>query len=103
VADATVEVVATQRERDAVVRRSASTSAATNKLLQAAKFELPCAGRWEIDVVVQTPRRATVRVSLAVEVAPAAPRWQKFWAWFCWPALPIALFALHQWRLAARD
>jgi hypothetical protein len=79
----------------AAVPYLATTEAATNKLLQAALFELPEPGWWELEVVVQGPR-GPGRVRCTVEAAGPAPRWLAFWPWVSWPALVVLLFGVHQ-------
>jgi hypothetical protein len=73
----------------------ATTEAATNKLLRAAHFELPEAGPWDLEVVVQGPL-GPARVRCEVEAAEPWPQWLSFWPWVAWPALVITLFGVHQ-------
>jgi hypothetical protein len=73
----------------------ATQEAATNKLLCAAHFELPAPGRWQMEVRVEG-LRGQGTVSGELEAAEAVPRWLAMWPWFCWPALVIALFGIHQ-------
>ena len=79
----------------APVPYTATTEAATNKLLRAALFELPEAGWWELEVVVEGPL-GPGRVRCEVEAAEPWPRWLGFWPWATWPALVILLFGVHQ-------
>jgi hypothetical protein len=74
---------------------SATTAAATNKLFHAAVFELPQAGRWDVDVAVDGPHGPAL-LGFPIEADGPAPRWHDFWPWFTWPALVVALFGLHQ-------
>jgi len=55
------------------VRTRATAEAATNKLFQAASFELPTAGRWQVEVAINGPR-GHARVQVEVEVAEPQPR-----------------------------
>src|SRR5262245_33810571 len=73
----------------------ATTEAATNKLLQAAKFELPSAGWWEVTVRIEAAR-APAEVRFELEAAQPLPPWRELWLWLAWPVVVIALFALHQ-------
>jgi hypothetical protein len=73
----------------------ATSDAATNKLFQAAQFELPKAGLWDLQVKVDTPRGA-VMIGGTVEAAPPLPRWWDIMPWIGWPALAVALFGVHQ-------
>jgi hypothetical protein len=68
---------------------------ATNKLLHAAQFELPAKGRWDLEVRVEGPQGAA-EVACEVEAADGLPRWHSLWLWITWPAVAIALFAIHQ-------
>jgi hypothetical protein len=74
---------------------AATSEAATNKLLQAAQFELPDPGRWEIHVEVEGLHGRTV-IAGELEAAKPLPRWRELWPWLGWPALVIALFGVHQ-------
>jgi hypothetical protein len=73
----------------------ATREAATNKLLDAAQFELPEPGRWQLEVQVESARGLAV-VGGELEAAAPLPRWRELWPWIGWPALPIALFGIHQ-------
>ncbi len=73
----------------------ASTQAATNKLFQAAQFELPEPGRWGMQVRVEGSH-GRAEIAGEVEAASPLPRWREIWPWFGWPALVIALFGIHQ-------
>jgi hypothetical protein len=74
---------------------SATTETVTNRLFHAAVFELPHAGLWDVAVAVDGPRGpAAVRFDVVAD-APT-PRWVELWAWFTWPLLVIALFAVHR-------
>jgi hypothetical protein len=73
----------------------ATSGAATNKLFQAAQFELPEPGRWNLQVVVDGSRGAAV-VGGEIEAAERLPRWAEILPWVAWPALVILLFGVHQ-------
>jgi hypothetical protein len=73
----------------------ATRDAATNKLFQSAVFDLPAAGRWEIEVAV-AGKQGSAAVRLQVEAAEAAPPWLELWPWLGWPIAIIALFGIHQ-------
>jgi hypothetical protein len=64
---ARVNLRLTSRGTGDVLELPATTEAATNKLLRAAAFQLPHAGRWDVED----------------------------WPWFSWPAGAVALFAVH--------
>jgi hypothetical protein len=88
-------------EGHAAVSYPATTGAATNKLLQAALFELPKPGWWHLDIVVQGPRGQS-QVQCEVEAAEPRPRWVAFWPWATWPALVILFFGVHQVLVRSR-
>ena len=73
----------------------ARTLPATNKLLQAAQFELPEPGRWQLEVQVDGVHGPPV-IAGQLEAAAPLPRWRELWPWIAWPALAIALFGIHQ-------
>jgi hypothetical protein len=78
-----------------------TTAAATNKLFQAAQFELPEPGRWRLNVEIQ---RAHGRAEIGdeVEAAELVPKWHEVWPWFAWPALLVVAFGIHQFRSRPR-
>lgn len=78
-----------------VLEYPATAEAATNKLLRAAQFQLPEAGRWQLEVQVGGPHGSVV-IGSAVEAAAPVPRWCELWPWIAWPMLPIALFSIRQ-------
>jgi hypothetical protein len=99
VTSARVTLRLTARASGRVLEYRATDGEATNKLFQAAVFELPEAGWWDVEVHIDGPH-GPARAQFAVEAGAAAPRWQGLWPWFGWPALAVALFGLH--RVLAR-
>ena len=93
--DAQVSIKLWPRDRPAeAITQDASGAAATNKLLQAAIFELPEPGSWDLAVLVDGPNgRAEARCRL--EVDEPWPPWLNLAPWVAWPAFPIMLFAIH--------
>jgi hypothetical protein len=79
----------------AALEARATHEAATNKLFQAAAFELPAPGRWKLAVAVEGPR-GPAECACEVEAEAPPPRWVELWPWFAWPAVPVVLFVLHQ-------
>lgn len=77
-------------------RRTANYERTVNKLLRAAEFELTAPGPTAFEVIVGPVGRPSVHVSFQTDVAPASPRWVTYWAWFTWPALVVALFAVRR-------
>jgi hypothetical protein len=77
------------------LRAKATSATATNKLLQAAVFEVPMAGRWHGKVSFGSGEEA-VSSEFDLEVEEALPPWQSFAGWIGAPAVVIVLFAVHQ-------
>jgi hypothetical protein len=91
-----ITVRATPRgQPDKAIICPATNEVATNKLFQAAAFELPQAGWWEMEVIVEGSRGSS-RVRFEVEAAKALPRWMRMWPWIGWPIVVIVLFGIHQ-------
>lgn len=76
-------------------RYRATSAAATNKLFQAAEFELPRAGPWQFTIIIHKPDD-DVRIHFELEAGDSLPLWSSFWPWFCWPLLVIAIFAFNK-------
>jgi hypothetical protein len=68
---------------------------ATNKLLSAARVDLPDPGWWALDVFVSRGREEAVLTTI-LQVAPATPRVAVIWPFLLFPPFAIALFAIHQ-------
>jgi hypothetical protein len=79
----------------AEVRCPATRAAATNRLLHAAKFELPTAGTWQTEIRLDGPHGAA-ELHFPLTVAEPLPRWVALWPWIVWPVVPVVLFCLHQ-------
>ncbi len=92
---ARVSLRLTARESGEVLEYQATAEAATNKLLQAAVFELPEPGWWDVEVAVEGPQ-GPARLWFGVQADERLPRWLEWWPWFTWPAVAVALFGLHQ-------
>jgi hypothetical protein len=91
---ALITVRLTARGTREVLEYSATSEAATNKLLRAAEFQLPKPGWWDVAVAVEGSHGpALVRFELQANEPP--PRWMDLWPWFSWPAFAIALFGVH--------
>jgi hypothetical protein len=74
---------------------------ATNQLMQSALVDLPHAGRWDVTVRGQVDGD---EISARFSVAVGAPMalWLSEWPWFSWPALAVALFGVHRYRVFRR-
>jgi hypothetical protein len=71
--------------------QSATTAAATNTLFQAALFELPSAGLWDVNV-----EAAGCVVRFTMEAGEPLPELPTLAGWIGWPALAVLLFAIHR-------
>ena len=83
------------------IRAEATTEAATNKLLRAARLDLEAPGRWRFEVTVAGVAQSPP-IAFDADVAAPAPPWMSLSLWIAWPLLPIALFAIRQ-RQSRRD
>jgi hypothetical protein len=102
--DVAVGVTLTPAGEDSPLSARASRRAATNKLFQAAEFDLPAAGAWRLEVEVEGSR-GTARVACDVEAAGPLPRWRELWPWIAWPVVPVVLFAVREvlaWKARRR-
>jgi hypothetical protein len=72
---------------------AATVESATNKLFQAAHFNLPDAGSWDFTVNVRRPT-GNIELHFELDVADSLPPWRSLWLWFCWPFLFVVLCAL---------
>ena len=95
VPEARVTVRLTPRGTGEVLEYPATAAAATNQLFQAAVFQLPEPGWWDVEVAVEGPRGSAL-LRFGVEADQRPPRWLELWPWFAWPPLAVALFGLHQ-------
>ena len=84
------------------VNAPATTEAATNKLLRAARLELSEPGRWHVEVIVSGTSQGQP-IGFDVEVAEAFPPWLQMSLWIGWPLVAIGLFAVHQYRIQRRS
>jgi hypothetical protein len=94
--DAAVEV--TLRAEDGAgppLRAVATLEAASNKLFQAALFDLPRSGRWHAEVAIDG-RGGRAQTQFSFEVGPAPPGWLEMSLWIGWPVVPLGFFIVHQ-------
>jgi hypothetical protein len=84
------------------IRAPATQGAATNKLLRAARLDVPESGRWHFDVSVQSVDRSQP-IGFDAEVSESAPLLLQLCLWIGWPLLPIGLFGVHQLRMRRRS
>jgi hypothetical protein len=77
------------------LEQAATQEQATNRLLHAAKFDLPAPGTWQVEVRVRGPNGEVVR-KFEVHAAEPLPRWVELWGWIALPVVPVVLFLIHQ-------
>ncbi len=83
------------------IRAALSRANATNQLLQSALVDLPDGGDWDATIHAHIGRdEISTQFSIAVG-ARLAP-WLSEWPWFSWPALVVALFGVHRYRVFRR-
>lgn len=83
------------------MRQAATRQAATNKLLRAAVFELPHAGRYEVDVGIEGPT-GIARIQFVMDVGKPWSPLTGIWPWILWPVPVILLYVIHR-RLVDRS
>jgi hypothetical protein len=97
IAGVPVRVRMTPRDHpEGEIRQLATTEAATNKLFHAAVFDLPQAGWWDVEIVIEGLQQPLV-AHFAIEADEPLPRLGEMTAWIAWPAGAILLFLVHQW------
>lgn len=74
----------------------ATMEAATNKLFQAAVFDLPEPGWWDVSILVEGLREP-IELHFAMEASEPLPRLWELMPWIAWPIVAIMLFCVHQW------
>lgn len=84
-------------ERSAAARRGV----VANKMVYAARIDVPAAGRWTLTTSVRAGER-NATLSSAVTVFPALAPLVAFWGFIALPFVAIAVFALHQWLKHSR-
>jgi len=102
ITDMSVDVKLTRRDDPAkTIYASATTAAATNKLLRATLIELPEPGWWDGEVVCDG-NHGPIETRFAIEAGPPLPKWLTVWPWFAWPFGAVALFGVHRWLIWRR-
>jgi hypothetical protein len=93
--DTRITITATSRDsKDNPICQIATTEAATNKLFQAALFDLPQAGPYALEVSIDG-NMGSEQVLIELEVVEPLPTWLATWPWVAWPFLVIILFGIH--------
>jgi hypothetical protein len=83
------------------LQEHATAEMATNRLFQAALFDLPKAGRWRVTVSLTDVNLDPLAFEL--DVAPPLPPWLQLAPWVGWPFAVVALFLVHQKLVASRQ
>jgi hypothetical protein len=94
--------VVMSRPDQAPLAYAATSTAATNKLMRAAQFELPTSGSWALSVHVEGPHGA-VEFGWELEAAEPMPRWRELWPWLGLPGFALVLFAVHRLFVTRRQ
>lgn len=94
-AQITVRASPHENPRESISRR-ATTEEATNKLFQAAVFDLPEAGLWDMKILIEGLGEP-VEVNFEMEAAEPLPRLWEMTPWIAWPAVVVLLFVVHKW------
>ncbi len=81
---------------EAAIEERATMEAATNKLFQAAVFDLPEPGWWDVAITVEGLRER-IEVQFDMEAGEPLPRFWEMTPWIIWPAAAVLLFCVHQW------
>jgi len=95
-----VRVAPVDRPDESLIQ-PATTAAATNKLFRSAIFELPSAGRWEVNITIEGPT-GPAQSRFEIEAGEPMPHWLAIWPWISWPAIVIALFGVHQYLVCRK-
>lgn len=80
------------------ISQFATTAAATNKLFQAAIFDLPEPGWWDVAIFIEGLREP-LQAHFEIEAEEPLPRLGEMAPWIVWPAGVILLFIVHQWLM----
>lgn len=103
VPEARITVRATPRDRTSeTLCYPATTEAATNKLFQAAVFDLPESGWWDVAIAIEGLREP-LEVHFEMEADEPLPYMGELAPWIAWPAAAILLFGVHQWLVRRRS
>jgi len=102
VLDGQIAITAIPRDHAGrTISQVATPEAATNKLFQAANFQLPEPGWWNVEVSIEGPL-GDARTDFEVEVVEPLPKWLAMWPWFSWPAIVIVLFGFRELVVKSR-
>jgi hypothetical protein len=80
---------------ESTLEQTATREQATNRLLYAAKFDLPAPGTWPVEVRVRGAGGEVAR-EFEVYAAEPLPRWVELWGWIFLPVVGVVVFLAHQ-------
>ncbi|HEY7327110.1 MAG TPA: hypothetical protein VH592_05710 [Gemmataceae bacterium] len=103
VSEARITVRASPRELpESSIIREATTDAATNKLFQAAVFDLTQPGWWDVQILIDG-LNDPIGLQFQMELSEALPGIWQLAPWICWPAVVVALFCVHKWLVERKQ
>jgi hypothetical protein len=103
VAAARITVCAAPRDsRGETICQRATTAAATNKLFQAAVFEVHKSGWWDVAIRIEGLDEP-LQAHFEMEVGEPLPRLEELAPWIVWPGGAIVLFFVHQWLVRRKS
>ena len=79
-----------------LLEAEATRENATSPLFQAAQFNVPITGRWQVKLVVTEPGGQFFSTTFSLEVAPPQARFWNMAFWIAMPVVPIGWFAIRQ-------
>jgi hypothetical protein len=103
--DAVVTVELSQPKKTALpIWSTATTAAATNKLLQSAIVDIPRPGIWNVTIECLAKNDPSpFQSKFSMEAGPPLPRWHALWPWLMLPAIATILFGVHRILEARRS
>ena len=97
-------------QRAIPLQQNATAAAATNKLFQATRFDVPQPGLWRATVTIGNPAAKSTalvdrpaNLAFDLSVGPQLPAWVELAPWIGWPFLIVALFLARQCLVVRQD
>jgi hypothetical protein len=79
-----------------LLEAEATRENATSPLFEAAQFNVPVTGRWQVKLVVSEPDGSFFSTLFPLQIAPPQPRVWSMAFWIALPVVPISWFVLRQ-------
>ena len=78
---------------------------AQNKLLQAALFDLPEPGQWQVTAKITGLPQINLPIELTalVDAFAELPRWRSIWLWLALPIIALVIYVFNQICVASRN